>query len=324
VSRRPIGRPSDPGAGNLYDAIQTLGQETLPEDAPKLRALAIGTLAQLRKTRGDVAGNAGPASCMLSGFTSPMDGGQGVFLWDPTSVAKDDGGVLLPGGTVQVANVATGRWRRTSPPIPTPTPAGTLLRTTRLTGTSTLAKAVGCTSYVVEFAAGGGQGGGAAGGGVDSGGGGAAGGYAKRAGTTVPATWSWAMGAGGSGAGAGSNGNAGSDSTFTDSSVTVTAHGGPGGQLGGVPGAAPAVSTNGTVNGSGAPGNPGIAASGISGAGGSSAIGGGGGAGRTSGNNAGLAATGPASGGGGATCAGGAAQAGGAGTAGEGFLMEYS
>ncbi len=321
MSRRPIGRPSDPGAGNLYDAIQDLGKETTPEFAPKLRAHAIGTLAELRRTRGDIAGNAGPASCMLSGFTAPMDGGQGVFLWDPTSVAKDDGGVLLPGGTVQVANIATGRWRRTSPPVPQVL-TGTVLRSTWLTGTS-LASAAGCKRARVWIRAGGG-GGGAAFSAVDCGGGGAAGGWAYFETTHIPTSWTYAIGAGGAG-GIGSVptlGFTGGNSTFSDGVTTVTAFGGPGGDLTGIPAAPPTISTNGTKNGSGSPGAYGNPSTPSGGNGGSSDLGGGG-IGSTGGANGG-AAVGPGSGGGGASRAGGAQTNGGAGTAGDIFLEELS
>jgi len=121
VGRRPLGRPTDPGAGNLYDAITALGKETLPEDAPKLRAHAMGTLKEARATRGDVAGNSGPAAFVLAGELETLDGLEGIFAWHPTSTSKDDEGTT----TIAVANIKTGRWKRITwgsinlSPIPT-------------------------------------------------------------------------------------------------------------------------------------------------------------------------------------------------------------
>lgn len=44
----------------------------------------------------------------LSGLTSPLDGGQGVFYWNPSSTATDDGGVTV----IQPNGVLYGRWLR--------------------------------------------------------------------------------------------------------------------------------------------------------------------------------------------------------------------
>lgn len=186
--------------------------------------------------------------------------------------------------------------------------------------------------------AGGGAGGGAAtvasGGGA--GGGGAAGGYAEKLFTVTGNTgYSYACGAGGTAGTAGANpGNAGGNTTFAVGATTVTANGGPGGTgmaagtatgvaLGGAP---PSVSTNGDLNGSGAPGAPGIRQLGtiaVSGAGGSCVYGSG---------HQGLIAQGTGvtgvgfgpGGSGGVTLNGGAATAGGPGRAGCIVVEEYS
>ncbi len=109
----PRGRPTDPGLGNLSEALRDAARREInPDQAPKLRAHAVGTLAELRKIKGDRTGNGGPAGCIFSGWAAPMDGGQGIFVWDHVSTKADDGGAVLPNGTIQVANVPIGRWRR--------------------------------------------------------------------------------------------------------------------------------------------------------------------------------------------------------------------
>lgn len=191
----------------------------------------------------------------------------------------------------------------------------------------------------VRLLAGGGQGGGGATAAADAalGGGGAAGGYAEKTFAVAPSTgYTYAVGAGGSTTSAGnSTGQAGGNTTFAVGATTVTANGGPGGAgmaaattagtvaLGG---AAPAVSTNGDINASGAAGGNSYRTSGtvgVSGRGGDSDFGGGG-----LGNNAqgtGNAATGFGSGGaGGCTLNNGGATAGGVGTGGLVIVEEYS
>jgi hypothetical protein len=109
--RTPRGRPTDqsPPAnaiGDLHDAAK-VPTAVLPDQAPALKAITIATLAELRATRGDAAGQLGPRSCMLAGSVDPLDGGEGVFVWDETSTATDDGTDV-----VEAAGVPTGRWRR--------------------------------------------------------------------------------------------------------------------------------------------------------------------------------------------------------------------
>jgi hypothetical protein len=162
-----------------------------------------------------------------------------------------------------------------------------------------------------------------------AGGGGASGGYAEKTFSVLPgATVTYTVPAGGASATAGSN------ATVVSGGVTVTAMGGPAGAaqtvaappLVSLGGAAPAVATNGDVNGSGAPGGAGnceAAAIAVSGQGGSSLFGGGGTARSTQG--IGNAAVGFGSGGGGAVIlSGGANVAGGAGSAGILIVDEFS
>jgi len=340
MSDRPRGRPIDPGLGNLADAQrQALDAEIIPERAPKLRALAIGTLAELRKTPGDITGNRGPASTMLSGYKEAQDGGEGNFVWHPTSTDADNGGVGVS-GRVAVAGVKVGRWHRTSPPLST----GRLLRSTVLTGTS-LAVFPGTRNYRLRLWGGGGGGGGVINAACAAAGGGGAGSPVERFGNPLAATYTFALGAAGAGGStAGGDGGNGGDSTFSVGGVLVTAPGGSGGK-GDAAGTAGAtsrarrggdggiLSTNGTTNGAGAPGHPSIMVRinfvdtmATSGAGGSSAYGGGGlGHERSvTPSAAGNAAVGPAAGGGGAIDDGTAARAGGAGGAGHGILEEYA
>jgi hypothetical protein len=160
-------------------------------------------------------------------------------------------------------------------------------------------------------------------------GGGASGGYAEKTFATGPnATVTYTVPAGGASA------TAGADATFVFGGVTVTAKGGPAGvamtvaapPLTGLGGASPAIATNGDVNGSGAPGEPGIclsATKAVSGCGGESSFGGAG-VGRIT-QGAGNAAVAYGSGGGGACIlSGGANVAGGAGSPGILIVDEFS
>jgi hypothetical protein len=216
---------------------------------------------------------------------------------------------------------------------------GRYLRTNVLTSGTTYTTGADCSKIRVVLLAGGGAGGGAAtvasGGGA--GGGGSAGGYATKTFDVSPSTgYTYAIGAAGSPGAAGANaGGAGGDTTFAVGATTVTAKGGPGGTgmasgttvLAALGGAPAAISTNGDVNGSGMPGNPGIRLSGtvgVSGAGGDAGTFGAGDAGRiTQGNGAAGIGRG-AGGSGGLTLNAGAATSGGAGTAGQVIVEEYA
>lgn len=173
-------------------------------------------------------------------------------------------------------------------------------------------------------------------------GGGAAGGYFEywldiTAHPSTFPTYAYTIGAGGA-VNAGAAGSAGGNTTFVDGLTTVTAFGGPGGSAtagtaaikftsGGV---APAVSTNGHVNGGGVPGGTGltstVATVGCAGDGASTSLGGGGQGGRYSAavaapGNPALANTGSGGGGGGTGAA--LVGAGGAGAAGRIIITEF-
>lgn len=162
-----------------------------------------------------------------------------------------------------------------------------------------------------------------------AGGGGAAGGYAEKTFAVVPGqTVNYTIGGGGASAAAGVN------STLEVGGVTVTAFGGPAGAsqtvnappLVSIGGPSPAVSTNGDLNASGAPGYGGnceAAGVAMSGAGGSGPFGGGGN-GRLSQGVGNAAVAYGSGGGGGCILSGGASVAGGAGSGGILIVDEFS
>jgi hypothetical protein len=109
--RQPRGRPTsasttEQALSDHHDALKA-PITVDPNQAPALKAITVSTLAELRATRGDAAGDRGPRACTLAGTTDPLDGGEGVFVWDQTSTAADDGVDV-----VEVVGVPTGRWRR--------------------------------------------------------------------------------------------------------------------------------------------------------------------------------------------------------------------
>lgn len=99
---------------NLQEAIVDPGPLDVQLALP-LKALSIGTLAELHKTIGSADGIAGPRVCMLAGQLAPLDAGCGLFVWDPTSVLADNAATAASAFTVANpgrATTATGRWRR--------------------------------------------------------------------------------------------------------------------------------------------------------------------------------------------------------------------
>lgn len=215
---------------------------------------------------------------------------------------------------------------------------GRFLKTTVLTSGTSFTTGPDTNTISIRMQAGGGQGGGCTVGSASisgGAGGGAAGGYAEKKFAVSPNTaYTYAIGAGGTTSVAGANtGQAGGNTTFAVGATTVTANGGPGGigctsaatvvTLGGAP---PAVSTNGDVNASAAPGEPGFVSAvgvAVSGCGGTSPFGGGGNSLKTQGT--GNAAIGfGAGGGGGCTISTTGAVAGGAGTNGIIIVDEYA
>ncbi len=208
---------------------------------------------------------------------------------------------------------------------------GRYLRTRVFTSSTSFVLSSDAYSFFARLQAGGGGGGNCvqAVTNAAAGGGGASGGYAEKFFAAAPgATVNYVIGGGGASA------TAGGDTTATYGGVTVTTKGGPAGaaqtvaapplvSLGGAP---PAISTNGDVNASGAPGGDGnceAAAIAISGAGGESVFGGAGNSRTTQG--VGNAAIAYGSGGGGACIlSGGASVAGGAGSGGIIIVDEFS
>ena len=194
----------------------------------------------------------------------------------------------------------------------------------------------GTTHIVVELIGQGGGGGGCTGTSSDVavGGGGGSGGSAVWFHALTAATGTYTVGTSGGTGGttSGGTGTAGTATTFAYDGTTVTANGGSGGvgETAGTSaafvagGAAAAVSTNGTINGSGQPGAYAWRASGTvgaSGAGASIAYGGGG-VGLTS-AGVGNAGVGYGSGGGGCMTTNSTAEAGGAGAGGLIVVWEY-
>lgn len=326
--------------GTLTDAEAALSKKgrIFPDQAPELRALSVATLAELRKTRGDRAGNRGPRCIMLAGYETPRDGGEGVFVWHDTLATPDNAGQGTA-GVVEVAGVDPGRWVRAQLyPDPVPQHAA-LLAVTTLAGSGSHVPNASTVRVRVRGWAGGGGGGGAVAGAGSIGGGGGAGGYFEYVSTVIPASFSYSVGGGGAGGtNTGGTGGVGGDTTFTNTGVTCTAKGGNGGigdtsggafshfSGGGNPSAVSTISAGTLVApGAGIAGNPGMNASGavISGAGGSTALGGGGQARIVS--SAGAAAVANTGGGGGGALdfTGAAAAAGGAGAAGTIIVEEF-
>jgi hypothetical protein len=217
------------------------------------------------------------------------------------------------------------------------TAAGRLLGVTVLTAGTTFTTGANTTKILVRMVGGGGGGGGctSVASSASAAGGGGAGGYAEKVFAVSPNTgYTYAIGALGAGV-SGAAGANGGDTTFTVGATTVTAKGGTGAPLlastttltARAGGAGGVVSTNGDLNGAGAPGEPGnvlIVATPIvsSGDGGSGPYGGGGLGlvAAANGNNA----AGFGAGGGGSATGASAVRTGGSGTAGVIIVEEYA
>jgi hypothetical protein len=326
---RPIGRPSDPTAANLYDGFPR-SNKIESSQAPQFKAITMATVSEMRQNRGDSVGNLGPRACILAGTDEVLDGGQAVYVWDQTSTAADDGV-----NVIQAAATKVGRWRLGASLVP----VGALLRVTKLSsGSGTITPLATTKAVRVRLWGGGGGGGGVAAtaGGVNIGGGGGAGTPAEWVTLTIPASFTYAVGAGGTGGStAGGQGADGGASTFSDGTTTVTAPGGGGAPGDAAGGALPhlnnggnggAVATNGTVNGTGEPGGNAVflaAGQAYSGAGGSTSYGAGGYS-QFAAGAAGIAGSAPGGGGGGAVDRStNTARAGGAGGAGMILVEEF-
>lgn len=227
-----------------------------------------------------------------------------------------DGNILQSNGTTWVS-----------------TTGGVLLNRQTLTSGTTYTPTSGTKEILIRMWGGGGGGGGSQNAAGGAGGGGGAGGYAEYYLTGVTGTYTYAIGAAGAG-NSGAAGGAGGNTTFNTRATTITAFGGSGGaytassaaikfMLGGAGGV---ISTNGHVNGAGAPGGNGMTSTVttvvVGGQGGSTSLGGGGASRTTAGNgNAAIANTG--SGGGGSASTGAVARTGGAGAAGIIIITEF-
>jgi hypothetical protein len=218
--------------------------------------------------------------------------------------------------------------------------SGRYLRTTLLSSGTQFTTGPDTNSIFVRMVGGGAQGGGCTVGSASisgGAGGGSAGGYAEKTFSVSPNTqYTYAIGSGGSTSGTGATtGQVGGDTTFTVGATTVTAKGGNGGlgctsaatvvTLGGGP---PAVSTNGDLNASGAPGGHGFVSAvgvAVSGHGGSSQLGAGANGLKTQGTGASAASLGfGGGGGGGCTISTTGAVAGGAGAGGCILVDEFA
>lgn len=89
-----------------YDQLIAQQKAQLPDYVPQVKAITMVNYAAMRQLRGDALGNLGPRACIVTGKTTVLDGGQSEWVWDPTSTAVDNEVSVL-----QVAGVATGRWR---------------------------------------------------------------------------------------------------------------------------------------------------------------------------------------------------------------------
>lgn len=91
----------------LFEAVIDLLRDIPAKRIPALKAITLETHAAARAQVGDVNGEAGPRACIVAGRTTAMDGGQGVFVWDPNSTLADD-----DTNTLQVPGASPGRWRK--------------------------------------------------------------------------------------------------------------------------------------------------------------------------------------------------------------------
>jgi hypothetical protein len=245
---------------------------------------------------------------LLAGECIVFDAEGDWQAYNSAGIQKTDTGSGRLIGTPTVLTAASGTFT---------TSAAT--RTIRIRGVAGGGGGAGCTSVAAAASAGGGGG---------------AGGYAEKVFAVTPNTgYSYTCGPAGAGASGAAGGN-GTNSTFIVGGVTVTANAGQGAPVatavttliayrGGQGGA---VSTNGDVNGGGAPGLLGIiyiaAGAGVSGGGGSTVFGGGGLAVTAVGN--GNNATGFGAGGSGALTGASAVRTGGSGTPGCWIVEEFS
>ena len=119
----PIKKPNrsvlTPGNGDalldillsFYDALVSLLGKQLPATVPGLQAITVSTHAALRLQVGDYAGQLGPRACIVAGRVNPLDGGEGVYVWDEGSTLSDDDSAVIQPLSLGGKN---GRWRKGS------------------------------------------------------------------------------------------------------------------------------------------------------------------------------------------------------------------
>lgn len=97
----------------IYEDLKGLQGRQMPSTVPALKAITLPTHQALRTQPGDLGGELGPRAVICSGRDSvangPLDGGEGIFVWDPTSTLADD-----DVNTIAVDGYNVGRWRKGS------------------------------------------------------------------------------------------------------------------------------------------------------------------------------------------------------------------
>lgn len=93
----------------LRDVYEEIKRLSTPAGASPI---TLPTHQALRGVIGDLAGSLGPRASIVTGRAAPLDGGQGIYVWDPTStLADDDAATLQPNA---IADGKPGRWRKGS------------------------------------------------------------------------------------------------------------------------------------------------------------------------------------------------------------------
>lgn len=88
-------------------AVQVQGQGVVSADNLNTYQQTCDNVAALRAFVGAAADNV-VVQVYMRGFVNPGDGGQGIFYWNPTGSAGDDGGIT----TIVPSGASTGEWAR--------------------------------------------------------------------------------------------------------------------------------------------------------------------------------------------------------------------
>jgi hypothetical protein len=317
MSTAGVGGGGGGGESAIEPAYITSPGATIPYGAGVGASSGSGAPGGATIFGGDVAGQAAViANGGQSALTNSINGGAGGT--GSTNSEHFNGGA----GRTASGSVGGGGGSSGGSASPGQTPMGTSNVVFTSSGAGTWLCPAGVFQISLFEIAGGGGGAAAGGGAYGAGGGGGGESAAQLVAVTPGHTYNFVIGAGGAGGAGGGSGNpgiAGSSTAFTGDSVTVTAHGGAGGQVntnffaGGTGGAGGSGSTATTHfdGGAGATGkpygggggssagssSPGNAGSGF-GSGGVAVTGGGAGGAGTSGSGAGHSASAPGGGGG--------------------------